>query len=276
MSLIIEFGSRKQGCHDLYSDIDLLLVFDDQTQVNNEKMYFERLGYSVTTFSTERARYLSKIGSLFARHVFFEGSLLHGNCGTMKSYQSTWNPAANYDYEIEDNKELLAILENVPVTVESKATINDILVCSIRNVLIRKLANEGIYVFSWSRVLRESEVRGFINRNDVNVLYMARHFKNMYRGGVFPIINGHLIEALEFITQKVIDDKRKIKAGRHKDITSLPDKQIEGSYAQLRSIELLCSHYNFDKSMAKYVIATKDPSYFCSLGPNKALQRTSR
>ena len=66
MSLIIEFGSRKQGCHDLYSDRDLLLVFDDQTQVNNEKMYFERLGYSVTTFSTERARYLSKIGSLFA------------------------------------------------------------------------------------------------------------------------------------------------------------------------------------------------------------------
>jgi len=273
MSLVIEFGSRQHGCHDSHSDRDLMLIYDDSYQLSEKKYAFERLGYSVTVCSRKKANYLSKSGGLFIRHVVFEGRMVDGNIKQLKSLRSSWMAASNYDAEIHSNQEMLAVLERVPNNQLAGAVINDILICSIRNVLIRKLANEGVYLFSWKDVIRESVTRGFIKHNEIAALLLARRLKNIYRNGAKPIINDQLIGALESISRNVIDKSRKIRFGKHREIISLPDDQDTGSYAQLRAIELVCSYYSFDKSMNKYIQAIKDPNYFCNLGPNKAINR---
>lgn len=276
MTTIIEFGSRRHGTNDLLSDKDVYLLYGENDDVIQEKSNLERQGYSVTTSTRSRAEYLSLNGSLFIRHVFFEGAVING-CEEDRSYiKDLWRPASCYDHEIEDNIHMLKILEAIPSTMESIAAVNDIIICSLRNVLIRKLANDGVFVFSWKDVIAESVARNLINEADSILMRKARVCKNSYRLGIIPKLHDTFIESLEKLTKKVIDKKRKIKFGSHKDILASPEREKEGSYSQLRAIELLCSHYRFHESMGKYTELVKDPAYFAALGPKKALQRTSR
>lgn len=157
---------------------------------------------------------------------------------------------------------MLGILEAIPSTIEALATVNDIVVCSLRNILIRRLANKGHFVFSWKDVLSQSKSHNFINEVDANIIRHSRIYKNTYRLGLAPKLDGRFIEYLEEITRKVMDKKRRFKFGSHKEIIAAPEKAIEGSYSQLRTIELLCSHYHFHESMAKYSVLAKDPAYF--------------
>lgn len=271
MTTIIEFGSQCHGNSDLFSDKDAYLLYGPNDDVTQEKSNLERQGYSVTTSTRSRAEYLSVSGSLFIRHVFFEGAAING-CEEERMYiKGLWRYASCYDHEIEDNIYMLRILETIPSTIESIATVNDIIICSLRNVLIRKLANAGTFVFSWNEVIAQSLTRNLINEADAIVMRKARIYKNGYRLGVIPKLHDSFVEALEKLTQKVIDKKRKIKFGNHKEVMASPERENEGSYSQLRAIELLCSHYRFHASMKKYTDLVKDPAYFSAVGPSKAL-----
>lgn len=276
MTTVIEFGSRRHGCNDFLSDKDVYLLCGPNDDISQEKGKLERQGYSVTVSSKERAEYLSAKGSLFIHHVFFEGLVTEGSDEDRIKIQNIWCSAPCYDQEIEENIEMLGVLEAIPSTIEALATVNDIVICSLRNILIRKLANNGLFVFSWRDVLAQSKRHNFINDVDEKIMRQARIYKNRYRLGFTPKLEWSFFEHLERITKKIMDKNRKFKFGSHKDVLASPEKAIEGSYSQLRAIELLCSHYHFHKSMRKYSVLVKDPAYFSTFGPNKALQRTSR
>ena len=276
MSTVIEFGSRAHGCHDIFSDKDAYLLYEENDDISQEKNDLERKGYSVTTSSRSRVEYLAARGSLFVRHVFFEGKVLKGSEEEKIAVNKRWCPALSYEEEIEDNVEMLSLLEAIPSTIESIATVNDIVVCSARNVLIRKLANRGVFVFSWSDVISQSIRYKFINKNDALLIRQARRHKNSYRMGFMPKLNVTFLDDLENLTRKVIDKRRGFAFGSHKKILAAPEREKEGSYSQLRAVELLCSHYHFNAQIKKYAALVKDPAYFSALGLNKALQRISR
>ncbi len=276
MTTLIEFGSRRHGCYDIFSDKDIYLLCSSLSNIAHEKDRLINQGYSVTVSTQSRAEYLASKGSLFIRHVFYEGIVIGGSSEKASAIKNRWVSSPSYEKEIEENTELLSVLESIPSTKESLAVVNDIIVCSIRNVLIRKLANIGIFVFSWKDVLSHSNMHNFIANQDVKIIYRARRYKNMYRSGIYPLIETSFLCAIEDLLRRVIDRDRKVKFGSHREILAAPEKLIEGSYSQLRAIELLCSHYQFHKSMKKYSMLAKDPAYFSAVGPNRALQRTSR
>ena len=276
MSTVIEFGSRIHGCHDIFSDKDAYLLYGPNDDVSKEKKNLERKGFSVTTSSISRAQHLAARGSLFVRHVFFEGKLVKGSEDQQKYINKIWCPASSYDEEVESNIELLSLLESIPSTIEAVATVNDIIVCSTRNILIRKLANRGVFVFSWSDVISQSIRYNFIDQNDALLIRQARRIKNSYRMGVMPRLSATYLNDLEKLSQRVIDRRRNFLFGSHKRILSSPEHEKEGSYSQLRAIELLCAYYHFNAQMKKYAVIVQDPAYFSANGPNKALQRTSR
>ena len=266
MTTIIEFGSRNSGLFDAYSDKDAYLLYGFGDKVEDEVKSLERLGYSVTVASTDRAEYLSKEGSLFIRHVFFEGKFLSGDVVKVGEIKSLWSYSSNYEDEIQENSDMLRLLEYIPCTKSSISTINDIVVCSIRNVLIRKLAMQGFFSFSWQDVLSDSEKLGMLNKDESDFILRSRKLKNLYRSGVRMKLSSGYLNSLGYLVRKVIDDKRLFRIGRHKDILSLPEKEKDCSYSQLRAIELLCAYYDFDASMEKYSALSKKPSYFISRG----------
>lgn len=273
MTLIIEFGSKHHGCLDRYSDRDLMLFYDNPSSIRRKKEYYEKKGYSVSICSINSARYQASKGSLFLRHVAFEGSLVQGDSGVLDSITKRWTAASSYDQEIESNIELLSTLGHVPNNMYGNCVVNDILICSIRNVLIRKLANDGCYAFSWRDIMEEALNRGWLGPEDIEPLLLARRFKNAYRNQMLPNISDALIERLESISRSMIDPMRTIsRKGRRPRVTTA-DSYRDGSYSQLRAIELLCAHYQFDSSVHRLRLATSDPSYFAAVGPNKAINR---
>ena len=62
---------------------------------------------------------------------------------------NSWVPRDHYNDEIESNLALLEIFKSIPNNKYAQNLINDILIISIRNILIRRIAEYGEYVFGW-------------------------------------------------------------------------------------------------------------------------------
>ncbi|MGE6189086.1 hypothetical protein ACLHZ7_20565, partial [Aeromonas salmonicida] len=165
--LIAEFGSKHNGLHNVYSDKDLLIISDDWEQIKKAANHYTNCGFSISTFHLDRALYLTKKGSLFFKHIIDESVVLYDGNKHLNSISHHWNARSNYNDEIESNLELLEILNYAPKCKYSNNYIADILIISIRNILIRKIASHGIYVFDWMGISKNALSLRYISLCDI-------------------------------------------------------------------------------------------------------------
>lgn len=248
-----------------------MLFYDSLGWAVAKKLDWEHKGYSVSMCPIAKAKYLSEHGSLFLYHVTNEGRVVSGDAETLNGIRSKWQPARDYQDEVDSNKQLLSTLAYAPNNIYGHCISNDILICSIRNVLIRRLASNGCYVFAWPDILRGGINQGLLNSRDVPALLLARRMKNMYRSGRFPNVGIPLLNHLVGVSQTLIDRSVNIRLVSSQGRLTIADRYRDGSYSQLRGIELLCAHYDFHSSVGSLRSATKDPSYFSAVGPNNAI-----
>jgi hypothetical protein len=274
MMLAIEFGSRQRGDFNLSSDKDILLLASSWEQITIETREHTLAGFSVSAFLFDKAVYLIKSGNLFFKHICDEGVLVFGSQDQYQALISQWHPANNYSKEIDENIDLLEVLTFAPSTYSGIIVIVDILISSVRNILIRRLADQGCYVFSWSQVFKEAQERGMIKNEDIQVFLIARYLKNQYRQGIVPVIPQSYLEYILNGAQRAFNISFKLKFARRMEMRSLPEKYCDGSYKQLRALELMCAEYGFHKSLGSLLLLTSQPAYFCANGPIKAYQRS--
>ena len=259
----IEFGSKKRGDFDISSDKDMLIIGDNITQLIESKERRKIEGYSVSITTTNKAKYMIDKGSLFFKHIIDEGELIEGNREEHLEIFGNWMPALDYQDEIDSNIDLLEILYYVPKTIEGVLAATDIVTISIRNILIRKLASFGLYVFSWEKVTSMAEKYNIISLNEKIILLHARQIKNYYRKGYFLQVSVFFLIRLMDILCGILSDKICFRFGTKKEIIQLYEKYRDGSYKQLRALELLCAYYGFSSSPPKFVKWIKDPNFFC-------------
>jgi hypothetical protein len=274
--LSIEFGSMQRGDSDLSSDRDILLIASDWDLLSKEKAIKTTQGYSVSCFTKETSSYLMESGSLFFKHVIDEGVLVHGSESEYQLLTRKWNHAKNYQDEIDSNIDLLEVLDFIPESNSGMVAAVDIIICSIRNVLIRKLAHSGIHVFSWKDVLDKAADMGLICEKNTKLFLIARAIKNLYRQGQIRPVPLSFIDRLVDSSKLVFDGSINYNFSKRKHIQTFTEKCHDGSYKQLRAIELLCAAYDFDSSMQNYLDWIKEPSYFTSRGPNHREHRTQK
>jgi len=262
--LVAEFGSRYNGIQDMYSDKDLLIVGTEWSNITEYSLRYELSGYSVSPFLESRALYLSSQGSLFFKHIINESSVICDKHKFLKKIKNTWEPRHNYNSEIESNIELLELLKYKPKTIHSLNFVNDLLIISIRNILIRKIAEQGQYVFGWDQIFKTSVRLGFLKERDIEVLKISKKLKNAYRSNVYLNISGSFIDEVLNIGSYILNQKLKIGRENEKQVLKSPETYQENSYKQLRALEFLCSHYSFDKSLSGYIKLIKKPNYTCS------------
>lgn len=275
--LAIEFGSKKRGDFNISSDKDMLLIGSSLAQLFKEKERKKIEGYSVSCMATTKAKYMVNQGSLFFKHIIDEGFLIEGNRGKYHEIIRDWKAAPNYQNDIDGNVELLEILSYVPQTAEGVLAATDIVTISIRNILIRKLASLGLYVFSWEEVSNAAVNFNFIDLNEKIILLHARQIKNYYRQGCDIQISIFFLERLLGMLGKILGNKIKFNFGNKQEIIQLHEKCKDGTYKQLRALELLCAYYGFESSPQKFLNWIKDPNYFCATkGPNQSINQTAR
>ena len=275
--LAIEFGSKKRGDFNISSDKDMLLIGSSLAQLFKEKERKKIEGYSVSCMATTKAKYMVNQGSLFFKHIIDEGFLIEGNRGKYHEIIRDWKAAPNYQNDIDGNVELLEILSYVPQTAEGVLAATDIVTISIRNILIRKLASFGLYVFAWEQVASAAMKHNFITSNEKIIILHARQIKNYYRQGCDIQVSVFFLERVLDILGKIIDNKINFRFGKKQEIIQLHEKCNNGSYKQLRALELLCAYYGFSSSPPKFLSWIRDPNYFCTAkGHNQSINQTAR
>jgi len=273
--LVIEFGSKKRGDFSISSDKDMLLIGTNLAQLFEEKERRKIEGYSVSCMATNKAKYMVNQGSLFFKHIIDEGSLIEGNQGKHHEIIRDWKAAPNYQNDIDGNVELLEILSYVPKTSEGVLAATDIVTISIRNILIRKLASLGLYVFAWEKIASIAMKHNFITLNEKSIILHARQIKNFYRQGCEIQVSVFFLERLLEILGKILGNKINFHFGKKQEIIQLHEKCNNSSYKQLRALELLCACYGFSSSPPKFLNWIRDPNSFCTAkGPNLALEST--
>ncbi len=267
--LTIEFGSSRRGDFDLTSDRDLLLIASDWEQITSETAKKTTEGYSVSAFLFDKAAYLIKSGSLFFKHICDEGVLVSGSEKNYRELFSGWRAAADYRDELYENIDLLEVIRFAPATPAGVAAIVDILISSVRNILIRRLACSGKYVFSWRNVLAAAEKRDIIKAEDVRLLLMARHFKNCYRQGIVASLPMTYLDALLEASSRACGIPLRLQFATRAELRLLPEKYGDRSYKQLRAVELMCAEYYFDSALKPLMTFVRRPAYFCANGPGQ-------
>lgn len=262
MMLSIEFGSQNRGDSNYSSDKDLLLIDNCVKKLLEEKNKKKLLGYSVTCFPADKAIILVQNGSLFFKHIIEEGQIINGSHDSAKKMFNLWRAPKNYENDIDGNIELLELLSHIPKTQEGLVVAADLVTISIRNILIRKFASNEKYIFSWNGIMAHGRSVNMFDTNDQIILAHGRHLKNIYRQGVDVRISMQFVERLIQILNKVIDKKVSIRFDEKQNISKLPETLDEGSYKQLRSIELLCACYGFHNAPKNLLEDIKDPNTF--------------
>ena len=274
--LAIEFGSKKRGDFNMSSDKDMLLIGSNLTKLFKEKERRKVEGYSVSCMTTSKAKYMVEQGSLFFKHIIDEGFLIEGSQEKHFEIIRDWKAAPDYQNDIDGNVELLEILSHIPKTSEGVLAATDLVTISIRNILIRKLAFFGLYVFSWEEVANSAVEHKFIALDEKIILLHARQIKNYYRQGCDIQVSVFYLERLLGILGEILGNKINFRFGSKQEIIQLHEKCNDGSYKQLRALELLCAYYGFSSSPPKFLNWIRDPNYFCaSTGPNRPINHAT-
>ena len=259
------------------SDKDMLLVGSNLDELFSEKEKRKDDGHSVTCMTISKAQHMVNHGSLFFKHIIDEGRLVEGSKNKYRGIIKGWKAASNYQNEINANAELFELLSYLPKTQLGILTATDIVIISIRNILIRKFASLGLYVFSWEQVSNTAVNFNYIDLNERIILLHARQIKNFYRQGYNLQLSIYFFEKLLGILCKIVGEKINYNFANKKEILQLHENFNDGSYKQLRGIELLCAYYGFESSPQEFIKWIRDPNYFCATqGPNKAFYQTGR
>jgi hypothetical protein len=156
----------------------------------------------------------------------------------------------------------------VPPCRRGIAIATDLLVNCLRSILIRRLAEQGSYIFSWTKVVREASRRGLLPPDAERVVLSARRLKNEYRRFHRAHAELALVEQLADITRASIGYSRAVPHVRFSTaptINKAAENLRDYSYKQLRAWELLCAEYPGDPSLAPFEKWAQQPNYFCSI-----------
>jgi hypothetical protein len=179
------FGSSLRPNFDKYSDKDLLIVSNSYTKLNELKNIYEQDGYSVSTYSYDKLKYLSSKGSLFVQHLKTESKILTDYKGVLTDILENHKEHQPSSEQIKESIDFFNFLENIPDNKIGYAWFCDCYYVGIRNYLILKSAESKNYGFSFPYLLSDLLNAKNINNEDFETLRQLRVIKKNYREGIY-------------------------------------------------------------------------------------------
>lgn len=260
------FGSSLRADFDKYSDRDLLIVAEDYKTLGKLKEEYSNGNWSISFYTYSKLEYLSKNGSLFIKHLQNESKILLDNNNCFNSILANYKPKEDYKNEIQDSVHYFKILENIPNSSLGFAWYCDCLFVGLRNYLVFKNAQNGIFEFSFIKLLNILKSQGKISFDDINILRELRVIKRNYRTGILnELPSKEFIKKVIPITVKLklLDFTKCIKSldfqNKIEDI--ILEKRFD-YYQRLRLVEGFYSSKEIDIPELKKIIS--NPQFYAS------------
>ena len=130
---------------------------------------------------------MANAGSLFIQHLKQDGLILEDTTGILNDILSVYEPKPDYSAEIIESLSALQLLERLPSSHELDYWSADVLHVLLRNLGILRLANEGLYEFSFHSIAQQLSNLQLIALEDLEVFEVLRAAKSAYRSGRLPI-----------------------------------------------------------------------------------------
>lgn len=180
-SAIAVFGSHARGDKDGFSDKDILIVDDSAAARRSAEAITAIHGWSCTSLTWNRVDNLVQSGSLFAQHLRREAVIVKDERNRLRERLEHWKPRSRYLKDIEGALRVLTVLQGIPDCSRGRLWALDVLMVSFRAAAVARLADEGVYSFSFQSILKWAERFGLIGKSDLRQLLMLRVYKNLYR-----------------------------------------------------------------------------------------------
>jgi predicted nucleotidyltransferase len=175
------FGSQIRGDNDVLSDRDVLIVDDNPAVLHARQAAAELQGYSVASYTFLKLEALARKGALFIQHLKDEALIVRDEGGRLGQLLLRFRPKQSYDYEIWDNARLGNLAAIYPATRIGAIWAADILYVTMRNFGILVLAQRGVFLFSYPRILDALAEASLISKSAIPALLELRWAKSAYR-----------------------------------------------------------------------------------------------
>jgi hypothetical protein len=271
------FGSVSRGDSDALSDRDILLVDDDTELLNHRRADLEGDGASVAAYTFKRLEALVSNGALFVQHLKDEAVILRDIGGRLRSILDAFQPKNSYQDEIRGNGKLANLAASWPNTRAGALWATDILYVTTRNFGVLYLAQKGIFLFSYSRVLEALVDSRVITPGGLQDLLNLRWAKSIYRSGEhtpvgLPLAEEMVQRAVAARPDPSFPDRSIGLMPAHllEDSTELPPgsptyhrlRNLERSYLGLRAID---PSVVTSKNLAMLLRWIENPRYYAFL-----------
>lgn len=240
MTSICIYGSIARKDQDSLSDKDALILFDGSAKCQQLIRQWTIRGWSVANYTPNRLKKMANSGSLFIQHLKQEGLILEDPDSVLNDILSSYEPRSDYSAQIAESLSALQLLERLPFSHELNYWSADVLHVLLRNLGILRLANEGIYEFSFHGIAERLADIQLITREDLEVFDSLRSAKSAYRSGQLSAtpINGIVEDGL-----RVIDKIFGVSLERSRTLDlSMPG--LTQPYFNLRAMEKILIAYN--------------------------------
>jgi predicted nucleotidyltransferase len=236
------YGSSTRENFDKYSDKDILIVAEHYKELKSLKTEYEKQGFSVSTYTYSKLKFMSENGSLFIDHLVKESKVLidyDQNFNLILKNHISKKPSFK---EFQDNKNYFKILEFIPNSKKGFGWFCDCLYIGFRNYLILKSAERNNFNFSYLTLLEELKHENVITENEIEILRELRVVKRNYREKVndelpsknFVLKVVKILSRLNLIKNIKISDKTDFQ-----DFVKISIKNTEfGHYQKMRLIEM--------------------------------------
>ncbi|AWG22779.1 hypothetical protein FFWV33_15205 [Flavobacterium faecale] len=175
------FGSSLRADFDKYSDKDLLIVADDFETLEKLKKEYCNDNWSISYYTYSKLKYLAENGSLFIKHLQNESKIIIDIKNRLDEILNEFKPKNNYKEDIKDCENYFDIIKTIPRTDLGFAWFCDSLYVGLRNYLVFKNAEIGIFEFSFIELLNGLKEKGKIRQSDIEILKELRVVKRNYR-----------------------------------------------------------------------------------------------
>lgn len=236
------YGSSTRENFDKYSDKDILIVAEYYKELKLLKKEYEKQGFSVSTYTYSKLKFMSENGSLFIDHLVKESKILidyKQNLNTILKNHISRKPSLK---DFKDNKNYFKILEFVPNSKKGFGWFCDCLYIGFRNYLILKSAEKDNFNFSYLTLLEELKNENIITEDEIDILCELRVVKRNYREKVndeLPCEN-FVVKIVKILNR--LDLIKEVKISNELDFKNFVKTSIKtdifGHYQKMRLIEM--------------------------------------
>ena len=178
------FGSAARSSADQLSDRDVLIVSDDRYRRQHLVNYWRRAGWSVAIYSPGRMLKMIQAGSLFIQHIKLEGILLQDQNGWLEHLLQSAKKKQSYEADARASVSLALPIERfaADASIEQNLIVSDLAYVAIRNFGICYLANRGVMIFDYHRIVNRLGKDFGLSSMELKLLHSLRAGKVAYRG----------------------------------------------------------------------------------------------